>query len=42
MHSGFWHQIQDKGHPLKNITVRMPGPSSNEFLFRLVKRLDIN
>jgi len=30
--SGFWHQIQERGHPLKNITVRIPGPSSREFL----------
>jgi hypothetical protein len=26
--SGLWHHQQRKGQPLKNIVVRMPGPSS--------------
>ena len=25
--SGFWHQRQRRGQPLKNTVVRMPGPS---------------
>ena len=29
--SGFWHHEQSSVHPLKKITVRMPGPSSKEF-----------
>jgi hypothetical protein len=26
--SGFWHQMQERLHPLKNTVERMPGPSS--------------
>ncbi len=32
MLSGFWHQVQDSGQPLKNTTLRIPGPSSRVFL----------
>src|SRR6056297_1283081 len=29
--SGLWHHAHERGHPLKNTTVRIPGPSSKEF-----------
>ena len=31
--SGLWHHTQERGQPLKNITVLMPSPSSNELPF---------
>ena len=32
LHSGLWHQTQERGQPLKNTTERIPGPSSRLFL----------